>query len=194
LPKADPSIRATLDARARAQGWPAMHARLAEVDALTAARLKPNDSQRIQRALEIFEITGKPMSSLFGRQAPLEHQHRFMPIALEPSERAVLHARIEQRFDTMMAAGFMDEVRALRARGDLHPGLPSMRCVGYRQAWAHLDGQEDAQEMRAQAIIATRQLAKRQLTWLRSMEDRIVFDCLRSDLASAVASFLQASV
>jgi len=171
-----------------------LHARLREVDPITAARLPPMDAQRIQRALEIFEMTGTPMSSLFQQRAPQESLHRYLPIALEPSDRAVLHQRIEQRFDAMLAGDFLDEVRALRARGDLHPGLPSMRCVGYRQAWEYLDGLCSAEEMRARALAATRQLAKRQLTWLRGMEDRRVFDCLRTDLAQAVADAIRRSL
>jgi len=185
LPSADPAVRATLDADAARDGWPALHARLASVDPATAARLAPNDSQRIQRALEIFLLTGRPMSALVAassaRAPNAAARYRFVPIALEPSNRAVLHERIAQRFDAMLAAGFVDEVKALRARGDLHPGLPSMRCVGYRQAWAYLDGAIDYDTMRDKGIFATRQLCKRQLTWLRSMPERIVVDCCADD-------------
>lgn len=194
LPQADAEIRARLDAQAREQGWPAMHARLARVDAVTAARLPPNDAQRIQRALEIFEITGQPMSALFQQRTVAENAPHFLPVAFEPLDRAVLHARIEQRFDVMLAAHFLDEVQGLRARGDLHLGLPSMRCVGYRQAWEYFDGKLTASEMRAQAIIATRQLAKRQLTWLRSMSDRVVFDCLQENLAERVQQWVAAQM
>jgi len=190
LPQADAQVRAELDQQAQQLGWPAMHARLAAIDPPTAARLHPTDAQRIQRALEIFELTGQPMSALLQTSRPMEQQHRYFPLALEPSDRAVLHARIEQRFDAMLMAGFLDEVQALRARGDLHTGLPSIRCVGYRQAWEYLDGECTREEMRAKAIAATRQLAKRQLTWLRSMPDRIVSDCLQSDLAGRLASEL----
>jgi len=185
LPSADPTVRATLDADAARDGWPALHARLAAVDPATAARLAPNDSQRIQRALEIFMLTGQPMSALLAAPAPREPddaaRYRFVPIALEPSDRGVLHERIARRFDAMLAAGFLDEVKALRARGDLHPGLPSMRCVGYRQAWEYLDGATDYDTMRDKGIFATRQLCKRQLTWLRAMPQRIVVDCCADD-------------
>jgi tRNA dimethylallyltransferase len=178
LPSADPAVRATLEIDAAREGWPALHARLANVDPVTAARLAPNDAQRIQRALEVFVLTGQPMSSLLSTsERPDESAYRFVPIALEPSDRAVLHARIAQRFDAMLEAGFVDEVRRLRARGDLDPSLPSMRCVGYRQAWEYLDGAIDLATMRDKGIFATRQLCKRQLTWLRSMPERIVIDC-----------------
>ncbi|HTH76029.1 MAG TPA: tRNA (adenosine(37)-N6)-dimethylallyltransferase MiaA [Trinickia sp.] len=178
LPAADPAVRATLEIDAAREGWPALHARLANVDPVTAARLAPNDAQRIQRALEVFILTGQPMSSLLSAsERPDESAYRFVPIALEPSDRAVLHARIAQRFDAMLEAGFVDEVRRLRARGDLDPSLPSMRCVGYRQAWEYLDGAIDLATMRDKGIFATRQLCKRQLTWLRAMPERIVIDC-----------------
>lgn len=187
LPSADAATRATLEAQAAELGWPALHAQLARVDPVTAARLAPNDAQRIARALEIFMLSGTPMSALIAdaakkRAHEYEHEHgdtryRFVPIAIEPSNRAVLHERIARRFDAMLAAGFVDEVAGLRARGDLDATMPSMRCVGYRQAWAYLDGVIDQATMREQGIFATRQLCKRQLTWLRSMPERIVIDC-----------------
>ncbi|HEV3105579.1 MAG TPA: tRNA (adenosine(37)-N6)-dimethylallyltransferase MiaA [Trinickia sp.] len=181
LPSADADVRAELEADAAREGWPALHARLARVDAASAARLAPNDAQRIQRALEVYMLTGKPMSALLDAPArDATTPHRFVPIALEPSERGVLHARIAARFDAMLAAGFIDEVTRLRARGDLHAGLPSMRCVGYRQAWEYLDGAIDYATMRDKGIFATRQLCKRQLTWLRSMPERVVIDCCAS--------------
>lgn len=193
LPTADPEVRAALDAEAARDGWPALHARLAAVDPATAARLAPNDSQRIQRALEIFTLTGQPMSALLAVPAARTDddaaRYRFVPVALEPSERAVLHARIAQRFDAMLAAGLIDEVKALRARGDLHAGLPSMRCVGYRQVWEYLDGAIDYDTMRDKGVFATRQLCKRQLTWLRAMPERIVVDCCAADAtAQALAA------
>ncbi len=184
LPAADPDVRATLDADAAREGWPALHARLSAVDPVTAARLAPNDSQRIQRALEVFMLTGQTMSSLLAAPARDDDaalRYRFVPIALEPSDRIVLHARIAARFDAMLAHGFIDEVRRLRDRGDLHPGLPSMRCVGYRQAWEYLDGLIDYDTMRDKGVFATRQLCKRQLTWLRAMPERIVVDCCGLD-------------
>ncbi|MEW9583027.1 tRNA (adenosine(37)-N6)-dimethylallyltransferase MiaA [Paraburkholderia sp. DGU8] len=180
LPPADPDVRATLDADAAREGWPALHARLAELDPVTAARLAPNDSQRIQRALEVFLLTGQAMSTLLAAPARTDDAAaawRFVPFALEPSDRGVLHARIERRFDAMLAQGFVDEVVKLRERGDLTPDLPSMRCVGYRQVWEYLDGAVDYPTMRDKGIFATRQLCKRQLTWLRSMTERVVVDC-----------------
>ena len=179
LPKADASLRARLDAQFAQLGAPAMHARLAELDALTAARLKPNDSQRIQRALEIIELSGQTMSSLLAKAPKPVLPFNLLPLALEPSERSVLHARIAARFEAMLDpvhGGLIDEVKALRARGDLHRDLPSMRCVGYRQTWEYLDGEYDLATLRDRSIFATRQLAKRQITWLRSMPDRIIID------------------
>lgn len=166
MPPADPTLRAALDAEAAERGWPALHAELARVDPVAAARLAPADAQRIQRALEVWRLTGRPISSF--------HRERLAPqavpplLSLEPAERGWLHERIARRFHAMLDAGFVDEVRALRARGDLHPGLPSMRCVGYRQAWEALDAGTLA-ALPERGIAATRQLAKRQLTWLRSM-------------------------
>jgi len=191
LPQADPALRAEIEARAAIHGWPALHAELALLDPVTAARLAPNDSQRIQRALEICQLTGQPMSALLrrGEQKPDDDANHYLTISLEPSDRAALHARIEQRFDAMLAKGLLDEVRTLRARPDLHPGLPSVRCVGYRQMWAHLDGEVDLATAREQGIAATRQLAKRQITWLRAQPDRVIVDCLASD---AVAQTIDA--
>ncbi|RJF99413.1 tRNA (adenosine(37)-N6)-dimethylallyltransferase MiaA [Noviherbaspirillum saxi] len=189
LPQADPALRAQLDEEAAKIGIPAMHARLATLDPQTAARLKPNDSQRIQRALEIFALTGQPMSSLLARAAKSDLPFDLLPISLEPSVRSVLHARIATRFDAMLDrenGGLLQEVERLRARGDLHPGLPSIRCVGYRQAWEYLDGDIDFDVLRDKGIAATRQLAKRQLTWLRSMPDRTVVDCIQPDAATMV--------
>ncbi|MGB3432041.1 tRNA (adenosine(37)-N6)-dimethylallyltransferase MiaA [Achromobacter sp.] len=191
LPQADPTLRAELEARAAIQGWPALHAELAQRDPVSAARLAPNDSQRIQRALEICMLSGQPMSALLLRgQRPRDDQgNQYLTISLEPSDRAALHARIEQRFDAMLDRGLLDEVRALRARGDLHTGLPSVRCVGYRQMWSHLDGEVDLATAREQGIAATRQLAKRQITWLRAQPERVIVDCLAAD---AVAQTIDA--
>ena len=207
MPKADPAIRAELEQRARLEGVAALHAELARVDPVTAARLNPADAQRIQRALEVFRLTGQTLSAFHAtkkvalkvhpadsRGASSLHGQAAPPrvISLEPSERAWLHARIAQRFDAMLAAGFLDEVRGLRARGDLCAELPSMRCVGYRQAWQALDGTSPMNELRDRGIFATRQLAKRQLTWLRGMPERHVVaadasDVLRQALAAAHA-------
>ncbi len=193
LPQADPELRAKLDAEAAVIGMPAMHAKLAQLDPVTAARLKPNDSQRIQRALEIIELSGQTMSSLLTNTPAPELPFDVLPIALEPSDRSVLHKRIEHRFDQMLytqgggvQGGLITEVEALRARGDLHLGLPSMRCVGYRQTWEYLDGMYDLATLREKGIIATRQLAKRQLTWLRSMPERIVIDCTGDNVSQTV--------
>lgn len=185
LPTADPALRAQLDAEAAQIGWPGMHARLRMLDPATAERLKPNDAQRINRALEIIALTGKPMSELLGKREKPELPFDLISFALEPSDRAVLHQRIAQRFDAMLGErddeGLVAEVARLRARGDLTPALPSIRCVGYRQTWDYLDGKIDRAELRELGIIATRQLAKRQITWLRAMPERIVIDCLGTD-------------
>jgi hypothetical protein len=168
LPRADATLRKELEAEAAARGWPALHAELATVDPITAARLAPNDSQRIGRALEIFRLTGTPMSALLDR-AQSELPYRVLQLALIPSDRAVLHQRIAARFDAMLADGLIDEVKSLRQTTALNPDLPAMRAVGYRQAWAFLDGEIDLGELREQGIAATRQLAKRQLTWAALM-------------------------
>ncbi|TCS38331.1 tRNA dimethylallyltransferase [Paucimonas lemoignei] len=196
LPQADPALRAQLDREAAELGVPALHARLATLDPETAARLKPNDAQRIQRALEIMMLTGQPMSALLAKAPKTELPFRLLPLALEPSDRSVLHDRIAARFDAMLNApeGLLAEVQKLRARGDLHLGLPSMRCVGYRQAWEYLDGAYDFATMREKGIAATRQLAKRQLTWLRSMPERIVVDCLDPHATQQVWLHVQAAL
>jgi tRNA dimethylallyltransferase len=232
MPKADPAVRAILAAEAATRGWPALHAELALVDPITAARLQPQDSQRISRALEVFRVSGQPLSfyqrriaatavtadatlavtASEARQSMTVGLPRFarnddieqpgLLISLEPNDRAWLHGRIAERFDAMLAAGFLDEVRALRARGDLHPDLPSMRCVGYRQAWTLLDSIDAQQtlpkqasdinhntalrDFREQGVAATRQLAKRQLTWLRSMPQRRVVACDAPDALAQV--------
>ena len=176
LPSATPALRSEIQERAQAQGWPAMHRALAEVDPITAKRLAPNDSQRIGRALEVYHCSGRPLSDFFNQERPPASPIRL--ISLEPQDRRPLHERIEQRFDAMLEQGLEAEVRALHARGDLNPTLPSIRCVGYRQLWAYLEGQDTLSQAREKAIAATRQLAKRQLTWLRSMPEREIIDCL----------------
>ena len=196
LPTADAAVRARLDAEAARIGWPGMHAKLRAVDPVTADRLAPNDAQRINRALEIHELSGQPMSALLARREKTELPFDLVPFALEPSDRAVLHVRIAQRFDQMLGTrddtGIVAEVAGLRARGDLHPNLPSMRCVGYRQAWDYLDRTIDRAGLRETGIVATRQLAKRQLTWLRAMPERIVIDCLGPDPARQMLDHLAA--
>ena len=183
LPRADPQLRLALENEAAAQGWPALHAELARVDPVSAARLAPADAQRIGRALEIFRLTGKPMSSLLD-QAQTSLPYRVLQLALIPSDRAVLHQRIAARFDQMLTEGLLDEVNALRARYELNATLPAMRAVGYRQAWAFLEGETDETGLREQGLAATRQLAKRQLTWLRSWPDAVVLDALADDLGA----------
>jgi tRNA dimethylallyltransferase len=194
LPTADAEVRARIDAEAAQIGWPSMHAKLRERDPVTADRLAPNDAQRINRALEIIELSGKPMSELLARREKTVLPFELVSFALEPSDRAVLHGRIAQRFDLMLGErddeGIVAETARLRARGDLHLGLPSMRCVGYRQSWEYLDGQYERQQLRENGIVATRQLAKRQLTWLRSMPERIVVDCLAKDATAQVLGAL----
>ena len=197
LPQADARLRAEIEARAQALGWPALHAELAQVDPASAARLAPRDAQRIGRALEVWHLTGQPLSALWG-QARTQHESPLTPkqlISLEPLNRAWLHARIERRFELMLAQGFLQEMQDLRARGDLHPELPSMRCVGYRQAWAWLDALQaqgrswvdaDPSDMIRQGQAATRQLAKRQLTWLRSLPERQCVACDAEDVEHQV--------
>ena len=190
LPPADAAVRAALDAEAAERGWPALHAELARVDPATAARLPPLDAQRIQRALEVWRVSGRPLSAWHAQARPAgaaadDADAAWPVVSLEPRQRAWLHERIARRLAQMFEAGFVDEVRVLRARGDLHPDLPSMRCVGYRQVWEELDFQASRPAgtplntafLRERGIAATRQLAKRQITWLRSMPQRQIIDC-----------------
>lgn len=193
LPEADPEVRARLDAEALELGWPAMHARLARIDPDTAARLKTTDAQRIQRALEVHELSGKTMTQIFAEQkTQTALPYRLLKLALVPSDRSALHERIAIRFEQMLKEGLLEEVRMLRTKyPDLHLGLPSMRCVGYRQAWQYLDGEFCMDELREKGIAATRQLAKRQLTWLRGMDDTVELDCLVPDLHERVIESIQ---
>ncbi|MDP2256559.1 MAG: tRNA (adenosine(37)-N6)-dimethylallyltransferase MiaA [Polaromonas sp.] len=197
MPAADPAVRTVLAGEALEKGWPALHAELARVDPITAARLAPNDSQRISRALEVFRVSGQPLSFFHQRNATeniatqAEQTGATTLISLEPSDRGWLHGRIAERFDMMLAAGFLDEVRALRARADLTPDLPSMRCVGYRQAWEALDGTSPMAELREKGTIATRQLAKRQITWLRAMPQRRVVACDAPDALQQVLALVK---
>jgi tRNA dimethylallyltransferase len=194
LPTADAAVRAAIEDEAARIGWPGMHDKLRAVDPATAERLAPNDAQRINRALEIHRLSGQPMSALLARREKQDLPFDLVPFALEPSDRAILHARIAQRFDAMLGtrddAGIVAAVARLRTRSDLSPNLPSMRCVGYRQAWDYLDGRIDRAGLRETGIVATRQLAKRQLTWLRSMPERIVIDCLAPDPARRMLDHL----
>jgi tRNA dimethylallyltransferase len=179
LPAADPAVRAQLEAQAAAAGWPALHARLARVDAASAARIAPNDAQRISRALEVHELTGAPLSEL--QRTGVGVPRALDIVALLPADRAALHRTLERRFDAMLQAGFLDEVARLRARCDLNADLPALRSVGYRQAWAHLGGETSHADFRLAAIAATRRLAKRQLTWLRSLAPPLALDPQQAD-------------
>jgi tRNA dimethylallyltransferase len=190
LPQADAALRAELDAEIAQHGIEHLHAKLAEVDAETAARLAPADTQRIQRAMEIFLLSGQPMSVLIKQQEQNPLPYRILPIALIPSDRAVLHQRIAVRFQQMLRDGLLDELRGLREKYPLHRDMTSMRCVGYRQAWEFLDGEITKAELTEKGIAATRQLAKRQLTWLRSTPDIIELDCLTPDLARTVLDLI----
>jgi len=193
MPEADAAMRERIDAEAATLGWPALHAELARVDPATAARLAPTDAQRIQRALEVWRLTGRPLSAWHRSASRAAAPAGELPlVSLEPSSRAWLHERIAARFGAMLDAGLVDEVRALRDRGDLHAGLPAMRCVGYRQAWEALDqGRLDG--LRDAGTAATRQLAKRQLTWLRAMPARQVVACDAPDAASVALQTLRAA-
>ena len=215
MPQADPDMRALIASEAADKGWPALHAELALVDAPSAARLQPHDSQRISRALEVFRLSGQPLSSFQRKTSTITSSARSTKIianspdkawataliSLEPEDRGWLHARIAQRFDGMLAAGFLAEVEALRGRGDLHPDLPSMRCVGYRQAWEYFDAASSGEPqnplapggLRDKGIFATRQLAKRQLTWLRSMPQRRIVRCDAPDALQQVLDAVEKS-
>jgi len=186
LPQADVDVRAEIEEQAAHSGWPHMHKELARIDPATAARLKPNDSQRIQRALEIYRISGQPMSLLLEQQEAYQIPYKLIPLALIPAERKHLHEQIALRFADMLQHGLLDELRHLQSKYILNNEMASMRCVGYRQAWQHLAGEIDEDQLLEQGIAATRQLAKRQLTWLRGMPDNIEFDCLNPHLNKQV--------
>ena len=191
LPAADEETRQGIDARAAEVGWPQMHRELERIDPATAQRLDPNDAQRIQRALEVIHITGEPMSGMLASAKKSALPYRSIALALVPHERAVLHQRIAERFDRMLERGLVEEVRGLREKYDLRGDMPSMRCVGYRQVWQHLEGEYELRRLREKAVAATRQLAKRQLTWLRSTGQLTQFDCLAEDLQDQVERWLR---
>ncbi|MDO8933643.1 MAG: tRNA (adenosine(37)-N6)-dimethylallyltransferase MiaA, partial [Rhodocyclaceae bacterium] len=195
LPQADAELRAAIDAEACKLGWPALHAELARFDPETAARLAPTDSQRIQRALEVVRLTGETLGAIFARQAAEPLPFRVLSLALMPGDRAVLHERIARRFDEMLAAGLVAEVEALRARYRLDLGLPSMRSVGYRQVWEMLEGTIPRSELRDRGVFATRQFAKRQLTWLNSWlktgKDLSTYDCLDPASQAKMTQFIE---
>ncbi len=194
MPQADAALRAAIDGEAAERGWPALHAELARIDPATASRLAPTDSQRIQRALEVVRLTGEPLDAIFARQRAEAPPYRLLSLALLPGDRAVLHERIARRFDEMLAAGFVAEVESLRARYRLDIGMPSMRSVGYRQAWEMLEGRLPAAELRDRGIFATRQFAKRQLTWLNAWmkQDAEItfFDCLEDASRAKITGFV----
>lgn len=190
LPAADGIVRTMIEDRAKTRGWPEIHADLLQFDPVSAARIKPTDSQRIQRALEVYYLTGKPMSEIFKKSRASGIPYRAISIALVPGDRGVLHQRIAQRFEDMLELGLIDEVRAIRDKFRITGESPSMRCVGYRQIWMHLEKKMDIAETRQKALAATRQLAKRQLTWLRSMRHVQEFDCLAEDLPDQVRRHL----
>ena len=194
LPQADAELRRAIDAEARQRGWPALHAELAKFDPAAAARLKPTDAQRIQRALEVVRLTGAPLAASLARKTDSKAPYRLIQLALQPTDRAALHDLIGQRFDAMLAAGLVDEVRTLRSKYRLNAGLPSMRCVGYRHAWEFLEGSIGRAALREKGIAATRQLAKRQLTWLRSWPDVTTFDCLAPDLLEQAAQTVESAL
>lgn len=191
LPEADSTVRLIIETMAEEEGWPAVHEKLRKVDPETAARLEPNDSQRVQRALEIYYITGKSMTDLLKKPKYVYFPYTPIRIALLPSDRAALHDRIALRFEQMVDAGLVDELRALRDEYALEPDMPSMRCVGYRQAWDFLGDRISRAELLEQGIAATRQLAKRQLTWLRSMDNMTEFDCLTDNVGDLVLEYIR---
>jgi len=186
LPPADRDFRQQLEAQAEQSGWPALHQRLQQLDPEIAGRIHPNDPQRIQRALEVISLSGRRMSELQAQQNEGNLGYRVLRLVVCPDSRVVLHQRINQRFDLMLQQGFLQEVRALQQRGDLNPGIPAMRCVGYRQAWSHLQGEMDLPDMIRKAQAATRQLAKRQLTWLRRESEALWYDLQQESARKAV--------
>ncbi|EPC01316.1 hypothetical protein L861_12135 [Litchfieldella anticariensis FP35 = DSM 16096] len=191
LPAADASVRAELEFQVRRHGLGALHDELTQVDPASAARIHPNDPQRLLRALEVYRVSGRPMSELWQAQRPETFPWRTLSIGVAPAEREWLHERIAERFERMLENGFIDEVVSLRERGDLHLGLPSMKCVGYRQAWEYLEGRYDATMLRYKGIAATRQLAKRQLTWLRGWPNLTWVDAQRSDALDEILKIVR---
>ncbi|WP_163558886.1 tRNA (adenosine(37)-N6)-dimethylallyltransferase MiaA [Halomonas sp. NO4] len=194
LPASDPTVRAELEREVEARGLPALHEALAQVDPVSAARIHPNDPQRLMRALEVYHVSGRSLTALWREQRPETFPWRTLSIGVSPGDRRVLHARIAARFDAMLAAGLIEEVAALRARGDLHPALPSMKSVGYRQVWEYLAGEGDLADLRHRGVVATRQLAKRQLTWLRRWPGLEWIDSQGDDAFPAVLKLVRESV
>ncbi len=194
LPEADPAVRLVIDTMAASSSWPALHAELARVDPVAAARIQPNDSQRIERALEVYYVTGKPMTELLSRPKYVYVPYRMIPIALMPRQRERLHLRIADRFEEMLELGLIGELRRLRATYSLEADMPSMRCVGYRQVWSYLEGEYALATLRERGVAATRQLARRQLTWLRSTAAKTVFDSFADDLPEQVLAHVRANL
>ena len=194
LPKADSGVRERILNQAQAEGWDAIHRRLAEVDPESAARLNPNDSQRLQRALEVYEISGRTMTELWAEQEAQKPDFKIIPMAVMPTERSELHDRIAQRFDIMLDQGFVDEVKTLWDRGDLNLQMPSVRCVGYRQVWEYFAGTWDYDTMKFKGVVATRQLAKRQVTWLRSWENLAWMDTHDPKLLSNALKLIEGGI
>jgi len=194
LPSADDKIRADVEQEAMEKGWPALHEELARVDPESALRIHPNDPQRLQRALEVYRVSGRSMTQWWSEQTPVSLPFDMVNLAVMPKERSVLHARIEQRFYDMMDQGFLQEVESLYGRGDLSIDLPSMRCVGYRQLWHYLNGDDLLEDAIFKGVVATRQLAKRQLTWLRGWEDLMIFDSLAKDLIPQALNYIESRI
>ncbi|WP_027966446.1 tRNA (adenosine(37)-N6)-dimethylallyltransferase MiaA [Halomonas halocynthiae] len=191
LPEAQPQLRAELNAQAEQYGLAALHDELSRVDPVSAKRIHPNDPQRLMRALEVFRHSGRTLTELWQQQQTEPFPWRVLPIGLAPADRGLLHERIAQRFDSMLEAGLLEEVAALKRRDDLHPYLPAMKSVGYRQAWQYLDGKIDKQRFRQDALTATRQLAKRQLTWMRSWPDLTWIDPTQANVRQQVAKLVR---
>lgn len=194
MPSADPAIRAEFDQHAAKFGLASLHEQLKEIDPVAAARINPNDSQRLQRALEVYRLSGKTMTQLWAEQEAQELPFELVNIAVMPQERSVLHQRIEQRFRIMMEQGFLAEVEGLHRRGDLTIEMPSVRCVGYRQLWQYLEGEDTLDEAVFKGVVATRQLAKRQHTWLRGWDDLVIFDSLHKDLLGQTLKYLESEI
>ncbi|MEP2617501.1 MAG: tRNA (adenosine(37)-N6)-dimethylallyltransferase MiaA [Marinomonas sp.] len=194
MPTADVQVRAEIEVEAAEKGWPALHEYLQTIDPEAALRIHPNDPQRLQRAIEVYRLTGKTMTQFWAEQEAASMPFEMINMAVMPKERSILHQRIEQRFDEMMEQGFLAEVEGFYRRGDLSIDMPSMRCVGYRQLWRHLDGVDSLDDAIFKGVVASRQLAKRQLTWLRGWEDLMIFDSLSKDLVSEALNYIESRI
>ncbi len=194
MPTADAGLRAEIEKEALEKGWPVLHNELQQIDPEAALRIHPNDPQRLQRAIEVYRLTGKTMTQLWSEQGTVSLPFEMINVAVMPKERSVLHQRIEQRFSEMMEQGFLDEVEGFYRRGDLSIDMPSMRCVGYRQLWQHLDGVDSLDDAIFKGVVASRQLAKRQLTWLRGWEDLMIFDSLSQNLTVEALNYIESRI